>query len=329
MKMLHLDKVVVVTTATILFCMVSYSAALLAVMSVDLGSEFMKIALVKPGVPMEIVTNDDSARKTASMVVLRNGERLFGNAAQTMATRFPDKAFWYLMNIIGKKYDDPDVQRYMKRFPYYNLVKDEERGTILFKIDEETQYTPEELLAMQLEKAKQYAETFADQPVKDAVLTVPAYFTQAERRAVLLAAELSGLNVLQIIGDNAAVALNYGVFRRKQFNASMQYIMFYDMGATSTTASVVGYQEVKMKEGTRVVENPQLVVKGVGFDKDLGGLEISLRLRDYLAKHFSEKKKTKSDVYKNQRSMAKLLKEAERVKKVLSANTEHQAQKVC
>lgn len=65
-------------------------------------------------------------------------------------------------------------------------------------------YTPEELLAMQLEKAKQYAETFADQPVKDAVLTVPSYFTQAERRAVLMAAELGGLNVLQIMGDNTA-----------------------------------------------------------------------------------------------------------------------------
>ena len=68
----------------------------------------------------------------------------------------------------------------------------------------ETQYSPEELLAMQLEKAKQYAETFADQTVKDAVITVPAYFSQAERRAIMMAAELSGLNILQIMGDNAA-----------------------------------------------------------------------------------------------------------------------------
>ena len=75
---------------------------------------------------------------------------------------------------------------------------------LLFLFCRETQYSPEELLAMQLEKAKQYAETFADQPVKDAVITVPAYFTQAERRAVLMAAELGGLNVLQIMGDNAA-----------------------------------------------------------------------------------------------------------------------------
>ena len=75
---------------------------------------------------------------------------------------------------------------------------------ILLLFCSETQYSPEELLAMQLEKAKQYAETFADQPVKDAVITVPAYFTQAERRAVLMAAELGGLNVLQIMGDNAA-----------------------------------------------------------------------------------------------------------------------------
>ncbi|XP_053408991.1 hypoxia up-regulated protein 1-like isoform X2 [Mercenaria mercenaria] len=322
--MMWLDRLVAI--ATILFIGLKFTDAHLAVMSVDLGSEYIKIALVKPGVPMEIITNEDSARKTAAIVCLRNGERLFGNPAENCATKFPSNAFWYLTQIVGKKYDDPAVAQYQRRFPYYKLVKDEDRGTILFQIDEETQYTPEELLAMILEKAKQYAETFADQTIKDTVITVPAFFNQAERRAVLLAAELGGLNVLQLMGDNAAVALNYGVFRRKQFNSSMTYIMFYDMGATSTTATIVGYQVVKMKEGTRMVENPQLVVKGVGFDRELGGLEISMRLRDHLAKYFSEHKKTKTDLYTNYRAMAKLLKEAKRVKKVLSANVEHMAQ---
>lgn len=315
-----------VAIATVLFVGLKFADAHLAVMSIDLGSEYMKIAIVKPGVPMEIITNEDSARKTASIVCMRNGERLFGNPSENCATKFPSNAFWYLTQIIGKKYDDPAVAQYKRRFPYYNLVKDENRGTVLFKIDEETQYTPEELLAMILEKARQYAETFAEQPISDAVITVPSYMNQAERRAMLLAAQLSGLNVLQLMGDNAAVALNYGVFRRKQFNSSMTYIMFYDMGATSTTATIVGYQVVKMKEGTRMVENPQLVIKGVGFDRELGGLEISMRLRDHLAKHFNEHKKTKMDLYSNHRAMAKLLKEAKRVKKVLSANVEHNAQ---
>ncbi|KAL4229247.1 Hypoxia up-regulated protein 1 [Mactra antiquata] len=314
-----------VAIATIVLGLLHYSNAHLAVMSVDLGSEYMKIAIVKPGVPMEIITNDDSSRKTASIVCLRNGERLYGNPAENCATKFPSQAYWYLTQIVGKLFDDSAVKKFQERFPYYNLIKDEKRGTVIFQIDEETQYTPEELLAMILEKARHYAETFADQPIKDSVITVPSYFNQAERRAVLLAAELSGMNVLQLMGDNAAVALNYGVFRRKQFNTSMTYIMFYDMGATSTTATIVGYQVVKMKEGTRMVENPQLVIKGVGFDTELGGLEISMRLRDHFAKYFTEHKKTKSDVYSNQRSMAKLLKEAKRVKKVLSANVDHTA----
>lgn len=322
--MMWRDSLVVI--ATILLIGLKFSDAHLAVMSVDLGSEYIKIALVKPGVPMEIITNEDSARKTAAIVCMRNGERLFGNPAENCATKFPSNAFWYITQIVGKKFDDPAVAQYQKRFPYYKLVKDEDRGTIIFQIDEETQYTPEELLAMILEKAKQYAETFADQTIKDVVITVPSFFNQAERRAVLMAGELSGLNVLQLMGDNAAVALNYGVFRRKQFNNSMTYIMFYDMGATSTTATIVGYQVVKMKEGTRMVENPQLVIKGVGFDKELGGLEISMRLRDHFAKYFNEHKKTKTDLYTNYRAMAKLLKEAKRVKKVLSANVEHIAQ---
>lgn len=315
-----------VATATVLTAMLGISVAHLAVMSIDLGSEFIKIALVKPGIPMEIITNDDSARKTANIVCLRNGDRMFGNPAEHCASKYPSNAFWYLTQIVGKMHDDPAVTQYQKRFPYYQLVKDKERGTTLFKINDETQYSPEELLAMILEKARQYAETFADQPIKDVVITVPSYFNQAERRAVLMAAELGGLNVLQLIGDNAAVALNYGVFRRKQFSNVTQHIMFYDMGASSTTATIVAYQVVKMKEGSRVVENPQLTIKGVGFDKELGGLEISMRLRDHLAKYFNKNKKTKADLYTNHRAMTKLLREAEHVKKILSANVDHMAQ---
>ncbi|XP_070201995.1 hypoxia up-regulated protein 1-like isoform X2 [Littorina saxatilis] len=300
----------------------------LAVMSIDLGGEFMKIALVKPGVPMEIVLDKESSRKTRSIVAFRDGERTFANEAYNTAVRFPTKAFWFLTHIIGRTYDDPLVTQFRKRFPFYDevLVKDEERGTILFKENDDTLYSAEELLGMMLEKAREYAQDFAEQDIKDAVITVPTYYNQAERRAVLTAAELVGINVLQLMTDNSAVALNYGVFRRKNFNATAQYYMFYDMGATSTTASIVSYQMVKTKEGTRVETNPQLTVKGVGYDRHLGGLEMTLRLRDHLAKVFNSKKKRSIKVEDNHRAMAKLLKEAERVKKVLSANSEHKAQ---
>uniref|UniRef100_A0A0B7AHG5 Hypoxia up-regulated protein 1 n=1 Tax=Arion vulgaris TaxID=1028688 RepID=A0A0B7AHG5_9EUPU len=301
-------------------------SARLAVMSIDLGGEYMKVAIVKPGVPMEIVLNRESSRKTPTIVAFRDGERHFSSQAENTALKFPQKAVGYLMQVLGRQYDDPQVDVYRSRFPYYTLLKDEDRGTVLFKIDEDTVYSCEELLAMILEKAKEYTQDFAEQEVKDAVITVPPFYNQAERRAVLTAAKLVGINVLQLMSDNAAVALNYGIFRRKNFNSTTQYYMFYDMGSTSTTATIVGYSVVKTKEGTRMESNPQLTIKGVGFDRTLGGLEFTLRLRAHLAKTFNGQKKTTLKVEENYRAMAKLLKEAERVKKVLSANVDHHAQ---
>uniref|UniRef100_A0A671S8Y1 Hypoxia up-regulated protein 1 n=1 Tax=Sinocyclocheilus anshuiensis TaxID=1608454 RepID=A0A671S8Y1_9TELE len=294
-----------------------------AVMSVDLGSEWMKIAIVKPGVPMEIALNKESRRKTPVAVCLKENERLFGDGALGVAVKNPKVVYRFLQSILGKTADNPQVAQYQKHFPEHQMQRDEKRGTVFFKFSEELQYTPEELLGMILNYSRGLAQDFAEQLIKDAVITVPACFNQAERRAVLQAAHIAGLKVLQLINDNTAVALNYGVFRRKDINSTAQNIMFYDMGSGSTTATIVTYQTVKTKEsGTQ----PQLQIRGVGFDRTLGGFEMELRLRDHLAKLFNEKKKSKKDVRENLRAMAKLLKEAQRLKTVLSANAEHMAQ---
>lgn len=294
-----------------------------AVMSVDLGSEWMKIAIVKPGVPMEIVLNKESRRKTPVAVCLKENERLFGDSALGVAVKNPKVVYRFLQSILGKTADNPQVVQYLKHFPEHQLETDEKRGTVYFKFSEEMQYTPEELLGMMLNYSRVLAQDFAEQPIKDAVITVPAYFNQAERRAVLQAAHIAGLKVLQLINDNTAVALNYGVFRRKDINSTAQNVLFYDMGSGSTTATIVTYQTIKTKEsGTQ----PQLQIRGVGFDRTLGGFEIELRLRDHLAKLFNEQKKSKKDVRENLRAMAKLLKEAQRLKTVLSANADHTAQ---
>uniref|UniRef100_A0AAR2J583 Hypoxia up-regulated protein 1 n=1 Tax=Pygocentrus nattereri TaxID=42514 RepID=A0AAR2J583_PYGNA len=294
-----------------------------AVMSVDLGSEWMKIAIVKPGVPMEIVLNKESRRKTPVAVCLKENERLFGDSALGVSVKNPKVVYRYLQNLLGKTAENPQVAQYQKHFPEHQIQSDEKRGTVFFKNSEEMQYSPEELLGMVLNYSSGLAQDFAEQPIKDAVITIPAFFNQAERRAVLQAAQMAGLKVLQLINDNTAVALNYGVFRRKDINSTAQNVMFYDMGSGSTTATIVTYQTVKTKEaGTQ----PQLQIRGVGFDRTLGGFEMELRLRDYLAKIFNEQKKSKKDVRENMRAMAKLLKEAQRVKTVLSANAEHMAQ---
>ncbi|XP_065906484.1 hypoxia up-regulated protein 1-like isoform X2 [Dysidea avara] len=174
--------------------------------------------------------------------------------------------------------------------------------------------------------SRQFAEDYAEQSIKDVVITVPPFFTMAQRKAILLAAELVGLTVHQLMNDNTAVALNYGVFRRQEFNVTPQYFMFYDMGAISTTATIVEYKLIQSNEQGFAEKVPQLTVKGVGFDRTLGGLEMEMRLRDVLAKRFQSLGKTEGSVYDSPRAMAKLLKEAQRVKQVLSANTDHQAQ---
>ncbi|XP_018097495.1 hypoxia up-regulated protein 1 isoform X2 [Xenopus laevis] len=306
-----------------LFALLSSHTESVAVMSVDLGSEWVKVAIVKPGVPMEIVLNKESRRKTPAAIALKENERLFGENALGMAVKNPKVTFRYFQDLLGKRLDNPQVQAFEARFPEYHLVKDERRETVLFKLSEDLTYSPEELLGMVLNYSRSLAEDFAEQPVKDVVITVPAFFNQAERRAVLQAAQLSGLKVLQLINDNTAVALNYGVFRRKDINATAQNVMFYDMGTRSTICTIVTYQTIKTKDsGTQ----PQLQIRGVGFDRTLGGLEIDLRLRDHLAKLFNEQKKSKKDVRENQRAMNKLLKEANRVKTILSANNDHMAQ---
>lgn len=298
----------------------------LAVMSVDLGSESMKIGIVSPGVPMEIVLNKESKRKTPAVVSFRDNVRTFGEDAQTIGIRFPKNSYSYLIDLLAKDINHPVVKLYQSRFPYYKIVEDTQRGTILFQHDEETFYSPEELIAQLLNRAKEFAEHSAQQAIKECVLTVPGYFNQAERQALLQAASLANLKVLQLINDYTAVALNYGIFRIKDFNETTQYVMFYDMGASSTSATIVSYQTIKTKERGYLETHPQLTVIGVGYDRTLGGLEIQLRLRDYLAKKFNEMKKTPNDVFKSPRALAKLFKEAGRLKNVLSANTEHFAQ---
>ncbi|KHJ92129.1 hypothetical protein OESDEN_07990 [Oesophagostomum dentatum] len=136
------------------------------------------------------------------------------------------------------------------------------------------------------------------------------------------AAEIAKLNLLQLINDGTAAALDYGVFRRKEITEKPQRLMVYDMGAAATVATLVEYKVVKAKHG----KEPRMTVLGVGYDRTLGGLEMTLRLRDLLVEKFKEHYKTQKDITSNERAMAKMFKEAERLKQVLSANVDHYAQ---
>ncbi|CAF3581434.1 unnamed protein product [Rotaria socialis] len=297
----------------------------LAVMSVDLGIEYMKIAIVKPGIPMEIVLNKESRRKTPVIVAIKGKDREFGEAAISRSSKIPSQSYMFLRELVGKSLDNPAVQQFLQRFPYYNLKTDPNTNELVFEHDSETNYTIEELLSMIFKKAREYASDFTEQSVDAAVVTVPPYFTQTERRAIKRACELANIKLLQLMNDNTAVALNYGIFRRKDFNASGSTYLFYDMGSQSTVCTLATYNIVKSKENGYLEDVPQLTIKAVAFDRDLGGLEFQIRLRDYLAKKFQEHH-PKIDIFKNAKALTKLFREAERAKNVLSANNEYTAQ---
>ncbi|KAI5643336.1 hsp70 protein domain-containing protein [Phthorimaea operculella] len=303
--------------------LLSQNADAAAVISIDFGSEWMKVGIVSPGVPMEIVLNKESKRKTPAVVAFRDDVRTFGEDAVTVGVRFPKNSYKFLLDLLGKPYDHPLVKSFRERYPYYD-IEVSDRGTPVFVHDENTKFTPEELVAQLLAKAKEFSEISHGYPISECVITVPGYFNQAERRAMREAASLAGLNVLQLINDYTAIAINYGIFRRKEINESAWYALFFDMGAASTKAALVEYKTVKIKDKGFVETVPQLQVLGVGYDRTLGGHEMTLRLRDHLIKAWEAQ--GGGDVRASPRAMEKLLREAERLKVVLSANTEFYAQ---
>ncbi|KAM3726346.1 Hypoxia up-regulated protein [Dirofilaria immitis] len=294
-----------------------------AAMSIDFGSQWIKMALVKPGVPMEVVLNEEAHRKTPNLIIIKDNERLFGDAALAYSVKHSKNSFTYLVDLLGKKIDNPIVSLYKQRFPYLNLILDDTRGVMQFDVDGEA-YSIESIVAMILRRCREVVEKFAKQPVRDVVITVPAFFNQAERRALVAAAEIAELNLLQLLNDHTAAGLNYGAFRRKEITESTQTLLIYDVGATKVTASVLEY--ILVEEKKRGEKNPVMTTLGVGYNRMIGGFEITLRLRDIFVNNFRKTKKTKTDITKNPRSMAKMLQEAEHVKIVLSANVDFTAQ---
>lgn len=186
-----------------------------------------------------------------------------------------------------------------------------------------TEWSTEELIAMQLSYVKRLAEDTAGEPVQDVIITVPPYYTQFERDAVADAVEISGLRTLALINDGTAVAVNYAMTRT--FSATPEYHVIYDAGASSTRATLVSFASVE--DSKTKTPYTQISVLGVGFDRSTGGTELDRRLREILIDAFINKHKR--DIRKEQRGMAKLWKEAGRVKAILSANTDATATVAC
>lgn len=169
---------------------------------------------------------------------------------------------------------------------------------------------------MQFSYVRDLAESTANEKVTNVVITIPPYYTEHERNAVVDAAEIAGLRTLALIHDGTAVAVNYAMTRT--FNDEPEYHVIYDAGASSIRATVVGFSSIPGK--TKKDTATSITVKGVGFDRSTGGVELDRRLRELLVNDFN--KKHKKEIREDKRGMAKLWKEAGRIKAILSANAE-------
>lgn len=304
------------------------------VMSIDLGSEWMKVGLVAPSVQMDLVLNAQSQRKTPMAIAISNNRRFIGDSAIDVAIKFPERTFTHFLDLVGKTVDDESVKIYKKRFPYADISSHEPNSSsIILKHPQGSSFTPIELIAMMLEHAHDQVmkRLMTNEVVKDVVITVPPFFNARERKVIVDAAEVVGLNVLRLTNSNSAFALSYGIFRHKDYqpedSSNKTTILFFDQGASQTSATIADYHLVEQLDPiTRDLKNetlPTVSIRAQVFDRFLGGLDMQLKLRDHIVKSFSEKTKIpESKVYKRDRSSSKVLYEAGRVKRVLSANSD-------
>lgn len=335
--------------AVLFFSAQVYAAS--AVLGVDLGTEYIKAALVKPGIPLEIVLTKDTRRKETSAVAFkptkgttqdaRFPERLYGADAMAVAPRFPADVYPNLKAVLGLSIEDSVVQEYAARHPAMQIFPHPSRNTVTFKsksfnADEEA-WMVEELLAMELQSIQKNAEVTAGDgsTVRSVVLTVPPFYTVEEKRAIQMAADLAGLKVLSLVSDGLAVGLNYATSRQfPNFSdgEKPEYHMVFDMGAGSTKATVMKFQSRSVKDIGKFNKTVQEVqVLGTGWDRTLGGDALSNLIVDDMVAQFVESKgakkisATSEGVKAHGRALAKLSKEAARVRHVLSANQNTQA----
>ena len=336
---------------SLLFFFTSTASAASAVLGIDLGTEYIKAALVKPGIPLEIVLTKDSKRKETAAVAFKPlrtrvstaefdafPERIYGGDAVALSARFPSDVYPNLKPLLGLKLGDDLISDYGGTFPGLDIVEWAETGTVGFKSDsfvqEEEPWLVEELLAMELKNVRGNAEIMAGKgsTIQDAVITVPSFYTAEERRAVILAADLAGLRVLSLISDGLSVGLNYATsrtFPTVNEGGKPEVHLVYDMGAGSTTATVLKFQGRTVRDVGKYNKTIQEVqVLGTSWDKTLGGDALNrVILEDMINKitstaHMKNLEVLPKHVRAHGRTMAKLWKEAERIRQVLSANTE-------
>jgi heat shock protein 5 len=269
------------------------------VIGIDLGTTYSCVGVYKGG-RVEIIANDQGNRITPSWVSFNGDERLIGDAAKNAFHQNPKNTVFDAKRLIGRKMDEDSIKRDLKHMPF--TVKGKNNAPIInvkYK-DETREFTPEEISAMVLGRMKETAEAYLGHPVTHAVVTVPAYFNDAQRLATKNAGEIAGLTVLRVINEPTAAALAYGMGKEGKESK----VLVYDLGGGTFDVSLLS------------IEDNVFEVLATSGDTHLGGEDFDNRVIDHLVKGYQ--KKTDTDVRKNQRAMGKLKKAVENAKRILS-----------
>ncbi|MDE0723746.1 MAG: molecular chaperone DnaK [Alphaproteobacteria bacterium] len=271
------------------------------VIGIDLGTTNSCVAVMDGDTP-SVIENAEGARTTPSIVgFTKDGEQLVGMSAKRQAVTNPDGTLYAIKRLIGRPFNDESVKKDQDLVPY-KIVK-ADNGDAWVEV-EGKKYSPSEVSAMILQKMKKTAEDFLGSDVTDAVVTVPAYFNDAQRQATKDAGKIAGLNVLRLVNEPTAAALAYG-FNEEGDDA--KHVIVYDLGGGTFDVSV-------LEIGDGVVE-----VKATNGDTFLGGEDFDNRIIDFLADEF--KKSDGVDLRKDKMALQRLKDEAEKAKKELSSST--------
>jgi molecular chaperone DnaK len=271
---------------------------------IDLGTTNSCVAIMEGGEP-KVIPNSEGGRTTPSVVAFtESGERLVGQIARRQAITNPENTVYAVKRLIGRKYDEPEVQKDLKVLPY-KIVK-ASNGDAHIQARGKA-YAPPEISAMVLQKMKQTAEDYLGEKVTEAVITVPAYFNDSQRQATKDAGRIAGLNVLRIINEPTAASLAYGMDKQKDAKLAV-----FDLGGGTYDISILDIMEV---DGEKSIE-----VKATNGDTHLGGEDFDQRIIDYLADEF--RKDQGIDLRKDRMALQRLKEAAEKAKMELSSSME-------